>query len=61
MAAPYSATLWRQMAEEARAVAARMMSEEMRRELLRMAQGYDALARLADADPHSGADETPTE
>jgi hypothetical protein len=49
------------MAEEARAVAARMMSEEMRRELLRMAQGYDALARLADADPHSGADETPTE
>ena len=50
------------MAEEARAVAARMKSEELRRELLQMAQGYDALARLADAraDHHSGADKAPT-
>jgi hypothetical protein len=62
MAESYSATLWRQIAEEARAVAARMKSEELRRELFQMAQGYDALARLADvrADRHPGGDEAPT-
>ena len=50
------------MAEEARAVAVRMKSAELRRELLQMAQGYDALARLADAraDHRSGPDEAPT-
>lgn len=50
------------MAEEARAAAARTKSEELRRELLQMAQGYDALARLADvrADHGSAADEATT-
>ena len=35
------------MAEEARAVATRMKSEELRRELLQIAQGYDALPQTS--------------
>jgi hypothetical protein len=55
MAASYLTSLWRQMAEEARAAAGRMKNAELRRKLLQMAQGYDALAELADviADQHS--------
>jgi hypothetical protein len=50
------------MAEEARAVAARMRDAELRRELLQIAQGYDVLAKRAEAlgDQPSGADEAPT-
>jgi hypothetical protein len=50
------------MAEEARAVA-RMKSEQLRRELLQIARGYEALAKLAEAtaDQHSGTDQAPPE
>jgi hypothetical protein len=50
------------MAEEARAVAARMRDAESRRELLHIARGYDVLAKRAEAfgDQPSGADEVPT-
>ena len=63
MAAPYSVTLWRQMAEEARAVAARMKNADSRRELLQIARGYEALAKLAEAmaDQNSGTDQAPPE
>ena len=63
MAASYSATLWRQMAEEARAVATQNMRDaESRRELLQIARGYDVLAKRAEAfgDQPSGAGEVPT-
>ena len=62
MAASYSVTLWTQMAEETRAVAARMRDAESRRELLQIARGYDVLAKRAEAfgDQPSGADEVPT-
>ena len=49
------------MAEEARAVAARMKNADLRRELLQIARGYEALAKLAEAttDQHSREDQAP--
>jgi hypothetical protein len=50
------------MAEEARAVAARMRNAELRREPLQIARGYDVLAKRAEAfgGQPSGAGELPT-
>ena len=50
------------MAEEARAVAARMRNAELRREPLQIARGYDVLAKRAEAfgDQASSADKVPT-
>ncbi len=41
--------VWRGMAQEARAVAARLRDPELRRQMLIIAAGYEALARRTEA------------
>jgi hypothetical protein len=48
-------TIWRGMAEEARAVAARQHDPELRRQMLILAAKYEALARMAQASALRGS------
>jgi hypothetical protein len=45
---PYNAAYWRERAEEARALAAVMMTPSARREMLQIAVAYEMLAERAE-------------
>jgi hypothetical protein len=47
MSGPYEISLWLQMSAKARAVAGDLHDPEMKQEMLRIAEGYDALAERA--------------
>ena len=63
MPLPYEAELWMQLAEETRAVANRTRDLGLKEALLRIAGGYDALAKSTRefAVRHSETDTTSTE
>jgi hypothetical protein len=47
MRGPYEVSLWLQMSAKARTVAGDLNDPEMKQEMLRIADGYDALAERA--------------
>jgi hypothetical protein len=47
MSGPHEASLWLQMSAKARTVAGGLNDPEMKQEMLRIAEGYDALAERA--------------
>ena len=49
MPASQQASLWSQMAEEARAIASRMQDPKLRLQMLAIAAGYEALSQRAEA------------
>jgi hypothetical protein len=44
MSGPYATSLWLQMAAKARTVAGDLQDPELKREMLRIAEGYDTMA-----------------
>jgi hypothetical protein len=47
MSRPYEVSLWLQMSAKARTVAGDLHDPELRREMLRIAEGYNAMAERA--------------